>query len=187
MKTTISFDLDLADKKDVEFFKGLSELVERLSNATLGIVDLDEKEPGEEWKACSMDIICVALATIYMGNCLVKHGNYAGYVYYATFSQLLRRKELSNCLVSTDISSRIAKYMVLCNNLGIKPSMFTAVSEEDTKLKVYVREDSKQTLLKVLEGPLRAEFKEYVRNAGIQIPGFLISELNQVSDSIRAE
>ncbi len=112
------------------------------------------------WKACSWDVIALAIATINLCDGVGSMGEY-------TFISTLTSDEASKyCgeLNERSVSSRVGRTLVICKKLGNFRLMQIGVRRRDQARRVYMNAIAKKTLIGLLKTDWKIGFEEYLHD-----------------------
>lgn len=122
----------------------------------------------DAWLQCSWEIIAFAITVLTICDGETDKGT------YAFFDSLLNPASTPLCgaLNERGISSRVGRTAVVCKKMGGIRLLEVAVRRKDQAKRVYIGNEAKEALLKLLRGKWGKEFEDYLTGNGLEAPNY---------------
>lgn len=166
MKINLTIDFDADNPKDLAAFNKLTDAIKLLSesNETTSLLFSHE----DAWLQCSWEIIAFAVTILTICDGVTEKGT------YAFFDSLLdpAATVLCGALTERGISSRVGRTAVICKKMGGIRLLEVAIRRKDQAKRVYIANEAKEALLKLVRGKWGRDFEAYLKAIGVEAPNF---------------
>jgi hypothetical protein len=117
----------------------------------------------QAWRACSWEVIALAVAVIKLQNGCNQKGTYA---FFETL-QAIENESICGPLSDRSISSRVGRTAVICKKLGNFRLMRVGVRRKDDIRRVYVTSQAEEVLRKLLKTEWKVGLEGYLQENGL--------------------